>query len=203
MHATPARATLLTVEDWSTPLDLTGKFLIAMPAMADPRFERGVILLCDHSAQGSMGFILNKPVPDLKFPQLLDQIEIPRTPALRPTPVHYGGPVESGRGFVLHSQDWHPSSDNLHIKGGYRMTTSQEVLVALGRGEGPAKALLALGYAGWGPGQLESEIRRNDWLTAEAQPDLVFAADPATTWAKALASLGIDPLTLSSTAGRA
>lgn len=184
-------------------MDLTGKFLIAMPAMADPRFERSVILLFDHSAQGSMGFILNKPITDLTFPQLLDQIGIKRTQDCRNTPIHYGGPVESGRGFIIHSDDWRPAGDTLAITGGYNMSTSQEAIVALGRGEGPSQAFLALGYSGWGPGQLESEIKRNDWLTADAHPDLVFATDALTTWAKALRSLGIDPLTLSGTAGRA
>lgn len=184
-------------------MDLTGKFLIAMPAMADPRFERSVILICAHSAEGTMGFILNKPLPELKFSSLLDQIGIPHTVDLSDTLVHYGGPVEQGRGFVLHSPDWEATSSTMEVEGGFAMTASQEVLAALGRGEGPSQALLALGYAGWGPDQLESEIRRNDWLTSDSSFDLVFAPDATTKWAKALAALKIDPLTLSSTAGRA
>jgi putative transcriptional regulator len=184
-------------------MDLSGKALIAMPGMGDPRFERSVVLLCAHSADGTLGLIVNKPIPDLSFPALLDQVGIAHGAAVRPVPVQYGGPVEPGRGFVLHGDDWRVDGGTMAVPGGLAMTATQDVLTALAAGRGPARALLALGYSGWGPGQLESEILRNDWLTVEIGPDLIFAADQGGKWAAALARLGVDPLTLSATAGRA
>lgn len=184
-------------------MNLSGKILIAMPGMGDPRFEKSVVLLCSHSAEGALGLIVNKPMPDLGFPALLDQIGIATGPAVREVPVHFGGPVEPGRGFVLHGADWRAGAGTMEVPGGLAMTATQEVLVALAQGQGPAQALLALGYAGWGPGQLESEIARNDWLTSDAAADLIFARDNAAKWSGALARMRIDPLTLSAAAGRA
>ena len=184
-------------------MNLNGKMLIAMPAMGDPRFEKSVVLICSHSDEGALGLIVNKPLPDLGFPALLDQIGIAHGPGVRRVPVHYGGPVEQGRGFVLHDEGWLASNGSLKVPGGLGMTATQEVLVALAQGEGPERALLALGYAGWGPGQLEQEIGRNDWLTSESAPDLIFAPDNGAKWTGALAQMRIDPLTLSATAGRA
>lgn len=184
-------------------MDLVGKLLMAMPAMEDPRFEKTVILICAHSDDGAMGLILNKTLPDLPFAKLLEQLEIPHDPSARQIKVHYGGPVERGRGFVLHSADYAGSTSTLKISGGYGMTGTLDVLEALAQGKGPASALLALGYSGWGPGQLEAEIARNDWLTAEAAPEILFASDDGEKWVKALRQLGIDPLTLSPTSGRA
>lgn len=184
-------------------MDLSGKFLIAMPAMGDPRFERGVVLVCDHSAKGTLGLIVNKPMPDMVFSDLLDQIGITSGPAATPVAVHFGGPVEPGRGFVLHDDGWQGEAGTLAVPGGFAMTATQDVLAALAGGTGPARAILALGYAGWGPGQLESEIARNDWLTSEASGELVFGAENGGKWSAALAQLRIDPLTLSATAGRA
>lgn len=184
-------------------MDLSGKFLIAMPAMGDPRFERSVVLVCSHSDEGSMGLIVNKPMPDLAFPRLLDQIGIAHGDSVPSVSIQYGGPVEPGRGFVLHGDSWTSAGGTMKVPGGMAMTATQDVLEALARGTGPAQAFLALGYAGWGPGQLESEILRNDWLTADAAPDVIFGADQGGKWAAALATLKIDPLTLSSTAGRA
>lgn len=184
-------------------MDLTGKLLIAMPAMGDPRFERSVILICTHSDEGALGLIVNKAIPDLSLGNLLEHLDIPRAPEGRDIRVHYGGPVERGRGFVLHSRDYRGGPQTLRIAGGYGMTATLDVLEAMAKGEGPHRALLALGYSGWGPGQLEAEIARNDWLTAEAEPALVFGEADATKWAEALKSMGIDPLTLSATAGRA
>ncbi|MFN3823267.1 MAG: YqgE/AlgH family protein [Pseudorhodobacter sp.] len=186
-------------QDW----DLGGKLLIAMPGMDDPRFESSVILICAHSPDGAMGLIVNKPTPELSFAGLLEQLGIalrPDTPAIR---VHFGGPVERGRGFVLHSLDYRADGATMDIAGSYAMTATQDVLTALGRGEGPRSALLALGYAGWGPGQLEQELARNDWLTGEAADDLIFAAEDGGKWAAALRHLGIDPSALSSAGGRA
>jgi putative transcriptional regulator len=150
-----------------------------------------------------MGLILNKPVTDLSFKSLLEQLGIPHLPEGRAISVHFGGPVERGRGFVLHSPDYHAKDGTMDIAGGYGMTATQDVLRALGRGEGPQTALLALGYAGWGPGQLEAEILRNDWLTTDAPADLVFSTDPAAKWGAALRHLGVEPMALSASAGRA
>lgn len=184
-------------------MDLNGKFLIAMPALADPRFERAVVLICSHSPRGAMGMIINKPLKDLEFGELLDQLGLERDQRARPVPVHFGGPVEPGRGFVLHDGDWEASNGTTRLDGGLSMTATQEILVELGHGRGPGRALLALGYAGWGPGQLEGEIARNDWLTTEAVPDLVFGAQNDGKWTAALARLRVDPLSLSAAAGRA
>lgn len=184
-------------------MDLGGKLLIAMPGMGDPRFEKSVILVCAHSAEGAMGLIVNKPAPDLSFEGLLDQLKIPRAPRGRDIRIHAGGPVERGRGFVLHSADYHAGGATMDVPGGFGMTATIDVLAALAKGDGPSAALLALGYSGWGPGQLEAEIRRNDWLTADAPADLVFSPDDAAKWKGALRRLGIDPITLSGTAGRA
>ena len=184
-------------------MELAGQILIAMPGMADPRFERSVILVCAHSAEGAMGLIVNKPLEDLSFSSLLDQLAIPRAPQGRDIRVQFGGPVERGRGFVLHSADWVAGGATLAVPGGYGMTATLDILQALAAGGGPGKALLALGYSGWGPGQLEAEIGRNDWLTCQAPDSLIFAADDSGKWSAALKGMGIDPLTLSAAAGRA
>ncbi len=175
-----------------------------MPGMGDPRFARSVVLVCAHSDEGAMGLIVNKPAPDIRFAQLLDQLRIPRTDHGRDIRVHFGGPVERGRGFVLHSPDYRAEGGGTMAVGeGFAMTATQDILTALGAGEGPADAFLALGYAGWGPGQVEAEIARNDWLTVGAAADLIFRTDNRGKWAAALLTLGIDPLTLSAQAGRA
>ena len=184
-------------------MDLVGKLLVAMPALQDPRFEHSVILICAHSAEGAMGLILNKPVQDLSFAKLLDHLNIPKSPHGRDITVHFGGPVETARGFVLHSQDYTANESTLDILGGYGMTATLDVLEAMAQGAGPDHALLALGYSGWGAGQLESEIGRNDWLTVDPTEALIFGADDGYKWSNALRSMGIDPLSLSATAGRA
>ena len=151
-----------------------------------------------------MGLIVNKPLEDLSFSGLLEQLNIPRAPTGRDIRVHFGGPVERGRGFVLHSADWARSGEGtMAVPGGLEMTATINILEALAAGGGPGKALLALGYSGWGPGQLEAEIARNDWLTCEAPEGLVFGADDRVKWSAALRGMGIDPLTLSAAAGRA
>ncbi len=185
-------------------MDLAGQILIAMPGMTDPRFERSVVLLCAHSAEGAMGLIVNKPLEDLTFSGLLEHLGIPLDPLGRDIRVHFGGPVERGRGFVLHSADWRPPGEGtMQVPGGLEMTATINVLEALACGKGPGKALLALGYSGWGPGQLEAEIARNDWLTCDPAEGLVFGADDRVKWSAALRGMGIDPLTLSAAAGRA
>jgi putative transcriptional regulator len=184
-------------------MDLGGQILIAMPGMGDPRFEHSVILVCAHTDGGAMGLIINKPVPELSFDRLIDQLSIAKGDAGREIRVHQGGPVERSRGFVLHSRDWQAGRATMQIAGRYGMTATLDILEALAQGAGPASALLALGYSGWGPGQLEAEIARNDWLTAEASAELVFSPNDGGKWSAALRAMGIDPLMLSATAGRA
>ena len=185
-------------------MDLAGKILIAMPGMLDPRFERSVVLICAHTPEGAMGIIVNKPAAELSFTGLLEQLDIPMGRQGRDIRVHIGGPVERGRGVVLHSADWRPQAGtSMTVPGGFEMTATLDVLEALARGGGPEAAILALGYAGWGPGQLEAEIGRNDWLTGEPEAGLVFSADDGGKWAAALRRMGIDPVTLSGSAGRA
>lgn len=185
-------------------MDLAGKLLIAMPGMGDPRFDRSVILMCAHSGDGAMGLIVNKAIPEVTFAGLLEQLNIRRGPRGRDIRVHFGGPVERGRGFVLHSADYRArGAGTMQITGGFAMTATQDILAALARGTGPQAALFALGYSGWGPGQLESEIARNDWLTAEPDTGLIFADNDSSKWAAALRGMGIDPLSLSAAAGRA
>ena len=187
----------------TSPDTLEGKLLIAMPGMGDPRFEHSVVFLCAHSDDGALGLIVNKPAPELRFATLLEQLDIDVGNAARDIRVHFGGPVEHGRGFVLHSSDYGANSSTLRVGDAFGMTATLDVLEDIARGEGPDSALLALGYAGWGPGQLESEILSNGWLTCDAVPDIVFGADDSAKWTAALASLGVDAVTLSSTAGRA
>ncbi|MDW4499775.1 YqgE/AlgH family protein [Sulfitobacter sp. D35] len=184
-------------------LDLTGKLLVAMPGMGDPRFDRSVILLCVHSDDGAMGLILNKPSAEVGMTDVLDQLDIDPVAEAAAMPVHIGGPVEMGRGFVLHSREYESRLHTLEVPGGYGMTATLDILEDIARGAGPEKALMMLGYAGWAPGQLEDEIGRNGWLTADASPKLVFGTPAARKWEAALASLGIDPLGLSSAAGHA
>lgn len=184
-------------------MDLTGKFLIAMPGMGDPRFDKSVVFLCSHTPEGTMGLIVNKPGDDLTFTGLLQQVGITPDPGIAQPKVQFGGPVEMARGFVLHSSDWHAEGGTLQVPGDMAMSATLDILRAMAAGTGPRKALVLLGYAGWGPGQLEGELLRNDWLTCDAQPGLVFDAPNHGKWAQALASLGVDALALSATAGRA
>lgn len=187
-----------------SPESLTGKLLIAMPGMSDPRFDHSVVFICAHSDDGAMGLIVNKPTPELKFEDLLKQLKIAPPPQDTPTvEVHCGGPVEGGRGFVLHSADYGGNSSTLKVDERFGMTATLDVLEDLSNGTGPHQCFLALGYAGWGPGQLENELQRNGWLTCDAASDLVFEADASRKWQLALASLGIDPMMLSATGGRA
>ncbi len=182
---------------------LDGKLLIAMPGMGDPRFERSVIFLCAHSREGAMGLIVNKPAAELRFTDLLEQLGIKAGPTSIITNVHFGGPVEHGRGFVLHSPEYAVDDSSLKVSPDFSMTATIDILRDIASGAGPDRALLALGYAGWAPGQLESEIQANGWLTAPADPDLVFGARDGGKWEGALRSLSIDPTLLSAGGGRA
>ncbi|ARC89294.1 YqgE/AlgH family protein [Rhodovulum sp. MB263] len=185
-------------------MQLGGKLLIAMPGMGDPRFERSVVYLCAHSDEGAMGLIVNKPLSEISFSDLLDQLEIDRSPGAQDIRVHFGGPVEHARGFVLHSGDYRTKRDTtLRVDSDFGMTATLDILEAIAQGDGPSESLLALGYAGWGPGQLEGEILQNGWLTCDARPGLVFGGADAQKWERALRAMGVDPLVLSSAAGRA
>jgi putative transcriptional regulator len=181
---------------------LQGQLLVAMPGIGDPRFDRSVIFMCSHSAEGAMGLVINKPFTALTLPQLLDQleIEVPETPMR--LMVHSGGPVEQVRGFVLHSDEYTRES-TLHIAPGYALTATLEVLRDVATGKGPERRVIALGYAGWGPGQLDRELARNGWLMAEATDDLVFGDDLDLKWPRAIATLGFDVGMLSAQAGHA
>jgi len=183
--------------------ELTGKLLIAMPGMGDPRFDKSVVYMCAHSPDGSMGLIVNKPASGVKMDDLLKQLKIEKGPGNRGIRVHYGGPVEHGRGFVLHSLDYDSNDSTMTVDGQFGMTATLDILQEMAQGGGPDQRILALGYSGWGPGQLEAEIQRNGWLTCDATPEIVFARDNAAKWTAALASMGIDPLLLSSEAGHA
>jgi putative transcriptional regulator len=182
---------------------LAGKCLIAMPRMGDPRFIRSVVYLCAHSAEGAMGLIVNKPAPDVRLGELLDHLGIPPGPGVPDIRVHIGGPVEHARGFVLHSADYESPRGTMKVDDAISMTATTDVLERIAAGTGPKQSLLALGYAGWGPGQLESEIAQNGWLTADAMSELVFGQANEYKWTAALRSIGVDPVTLSSQAGHA
>ncbi|WP_372613289.1 YqgE/AlgH family protein [Aquicoccus sp.] len=184
-------------------MDLTGTLLIAMPGMGDPRFDKSVVFVCAHSDEGAMGLIVNKPTDDLRLSALVEQLELGEGGCARDLPVYFGGPVEHGRGFVLHSGDYTSPISTLRVNDDFALTATLDILEELAAGRGPMRAIMALGYAGWGPGQLESEILANGWLTAEAGADLVFDTADVRKWSAALRTLGVDPLSLSAAAGRA
>lgn len=187
---------------------LDGQLLVAMPIMTDKRFARSVIYMCAHSAEGAMGLIINQRAPHISFRQLLEQLSIDgsddeATPDLAEIDVHVGGPVETGRGFVLHSSDYYVADSTLPIDDGVSLTATIDILKAIAGGKGPGKAILALGYAGWRPGQLESEIQANGWLHCPADPDLLFGRDLDQKYERAMSKIGIDPSHLVSDAGHA
>ncbi|WP_146586549.1 YqgE/AlgH family protein [Puniceibacterium confluentis] len=182
---------------------LTGKMLIAMPGMGDPRFDQAVIFMCAHSDDGAMGLIVNKPTADVSLRMLLEQLSIEVVADVEGQQVHYGGPVEMSRGFVLHSPDYESVVATLEVDDWFHMTATLDILESIGQGTGPDTRLMLLGYAGWGPGQLEGELAANGWLICDATPDLVFGVDDGDKWEAALKSIGVSPLALSSEGGRA
>ncbi len=189
---------------------LDGQLLLAMPGMADERFARSVIYMCAHSADGAMGIMLNRPASVRGFPDLLEQLRviapgdrIKLPSAAKDIQVLFGGPVQTDRGFVLHSADFHIDNSTLPIDEGVSLTATIDILRAIAVGEGPHRALLALGYAGWDAGQLESEIQLNGWLHCPADPAIVFDRDLDAKYARALRSIGIDLASLSVNAGHA
>jgi putative transcriptional regulator len=181
---------------------LAGQMLIAMPQMQDPRFERTVIFLCAHTADGAMGLVINKLLDEVTFPDLLDQLNIDTGMEEDAIQVHFGGPVEAGRGFVLHSADYVQDS-TLVISEQIGMTATIDILKTIAEGNGPRQSLLALGYAGWGPGQLDDEIQQNGWLCVPADDALIFGPSLNNRWEQAMAKLGIDVNMLSGEAGHA
>jgi putative transcriptional regulator len=188
---------------------LDGQLLIAMPIMTDKRFARSVIYMCAHSADGAMGLIINQRAPHISFRELLGQLSIQDAPdeagaqELNDMAVHVGGPVETGRGFVLHSADYFAADSTLPIDEGVSLTATIDILKAIAGGKGPDRAILALGYAGWRPGQLENEIQANGWLHCSADLDLLFGGNLEEKYNRALSKIGIDPSHLVSEAGHA
>lgn len=189
---------------------LDGQLLIAMPLMSDRRFAKAVIYLCAHSEDGAMGLIINHRADHINFPDLLDRLGIVTNSSedgisneIFERQVHMGGPVETGRGFVLHSADYFASNSTLAIDDGVSLTATIDILKAIALGKGPGRSILALGYAGWSAGQLETEIQANGWLHCPADIDLLFDEDIDSKYARALAKIGIDPSHLVSDAGHA
>ncbi|HDO51760.1 MAG TPA: YqgE/AlgH family protein [Rhizobiales bacterium] len=189
---------------------LDGQMLIAMPAMADARFARAVIYLCAHSADGAMGIIINQRAPNIDFAELLEQLNIAGEgeaihlpPSKADIAVHVGGPVESARGFVLHSSDYYAEDSTLPIDERVSLTATVDILRAIASGDGPDKALLALGYAGWAPGQLEDEFQSNGWLHCPADPEILFDRNIDNKYLRALKKIGIDPSRLVNDSGHA
>lgn len=189
---------------------LIGKLLIAMPSMPDPRFAHSVVFLCAHSESGAMGVIINKPLPDLNLLTLMEHLNIDAAEAggglgsdAVDGPVHFGGPIETSRGFVLHSPDFFNPEGSLQVSDGIVLSTSVEVLAEMARGQGPAQSIVALGYAGWGPKQLDGEIQAGGWLIADAAPDMLFGTEDTGKWSAALSKIGVDPRLLSGATGHA
>jgi len=195
------------------PQSLQGKLLIAMPGLEDPNFDHSVIYICQNDAESSMGLVLNQPIIGLDFGRMLEELGIPSPHAhINERRIFSGGPVQNERGFVLHSLDYfiddvtlplNVGPEDIDLSHGLGLTVSRDILEDLSKDKGPSKALVALGFAGWGSGQLEAELRENTWLVAPASHDIIFARDPALMWQQALKTIGISPEHLSSNSGRA
>jgi len=183
-------------------LYLTGQLLVAMPGMPDERFAKTVIYMCAHNEEGAMGLVLNQRLNSLTFSELLGQLDLDKEKLSIDVLLHFGGPVEAGRGFVLHTNDYHQEA-TLEVDADLALTATVDILKAIAQGKGPQKSLLALGYAGWGPGQLDKEIRANGWLQVAGDPELIFDTDLENKWKRAMQRLGIDPRMLSDNMGHA
>ena len=183
---------------------LSGKLIIAMPTMSDPRFKRSVVCICAHNEDGAIGIIINKIIESLSFSKIIKQLKLKKnmTKSDYKDHIYFGGPVETERGFILHSADY-SSENSTSINSEISMTASTEILQALIDGNGPNKSIVALGYAGWGPGQLDTEIQSNAWLSVESDLELIFSAKTAEKWDMALEKIGVNPALLSTEAGRA
>ncbi len=183
--------------------DLNGKLLVAMPGIGDPRFSRSVILICAHSGDYTMGLVMNKPMDDLTLPELLDQLGIEQDIQLPSTYVLNGGPVCSDRGFVVHSNDYFSDGATVEVAESFSMTATRDVLRALATEGAPSQATMTLGYAGWGPGQLEHELSEHAWLVSDPHDEIVFGDAHSKKWEQTLGMLGIDPAHLHQTGGSA
>jgi len=183
--------------------DLTGKLLVAMPGIGDPRFARSVILVCAHSDDYTMGLVLNKPIDDLSLSDLLTQLDIEQDIQVPDAYVLNGGPVGTDRGFVVHSNDYYSDGATVEVSEALSMTATRDVLRALATEGAPALATMTLGYSGWGPGQLEHELSEHAWLVADPHADIVFGEAHSKKWELTLAMLGIDPAHLHMTGGNA
>lgn len=179
-----------------------GQLLIAVPHMEDPRFRHSLVYMCSHSRSGAVGLVVNKLIEDMPFADLLEQLDIETGDQSKAIRVHFGGPVEPGRGFVLHTSDY-SIDGTTGVAGGMALTATTDILRDIALGRGPAQSLLALGYSGWGPGQLDREIQDNGWLVVPADTALLFDADIDSKWQRAYAKLGVEPGALSQTSGRA
>ena len=185
-----------------TQSSLAGHLLIATSVVQNSCFNRSVIYLCAHNTEGAMGIIVNYPVENIGIKDIFEQLDIKGQPALRDIPIHFGGPVEANRGFVLHSADY-ASDESLIRKDGIAVTASLSILQALAQGDGPEQGMLVLGYAGWSPKQLEAEIEAGNWIVVPASSELVFGRDNGTKWNSAISTLGIDMGHFSSEVGHA
>ncbi|OFX08215.1 MAG: hypothetical protein A2516_11355 [Alphaproteobacteria bacterium RIFOXYD12_FULL_60_8] len=181
---------------------MTGQCLVAMPGMGDERFHKAVVFVCAHTSEGAMGLVINRALNVITFPELLDQLHIDSTPRCAHVRVHFGGPVEEGRGFVLHTTDYLKDS-TLVVDESFSLTANVDILRDMANGDGPRRSLMALGYSGWSAGQLDAEILQNLWLTVPPDEDLVFGPDLSLKWNMALDRLGVDPNMLNESAGRA
>lgn len=182
---------------------LEGKLLIALPGMPDPRFEKSVIFICAHSDEGAMGLIINKPVEGLSFREMMERLKINVSETTPDTPILFGGPVQTGRGFVLHSGEFESQDSTMPVTEEISLTATLDILRAIANGKGPEKSLFALGYAGWDSGQIEDEIRANGWIHCDADNTIIFDDALDNKWSRALKKLGIDMSGLSAHTGRA
>ena len=201
-------ATTKTKNKPDQPVSLKGQLLVAMPIMTDERFIRSVIYICEHTKEGAMGLIINHKANHISFPDLLDRLNITSKPSDQPfatgvidQKVLIGGPVEAGRGFVLHTEDYHCRNSTLNICGGISLTATIDILKDIAFGRGPKKALMALGYSGWASGQLENELQANGWINCPADSEIIFTPDLDAKYDKALAKIGVNPAYLVSDAG--
>lgn len=185
-----------------TETSLSGQVLIAMPNLTESKFTRSVIYMCAHTDEGAMGIVVNRPLNAPRFADLLKQLDVAPAPPARDIRLCDGGPVDKGRGFVLHTNDW-TGEGSLRVDDKFALTASLDVLKAIAEGGGPSQCVLALGYAGWGPGQLDAEIQKNTWLSAPPDETLLFDPSNEGKWQRAMGKLGVDPRLLSGVAGHA
>src|SRR6185295_18036718 len=195
-----SEAQLIVMSESVSGFSLTGQLLVAMPQMRDPRFTRSVIYMCAHNAEGAMGLVINRLVGSITFPDMLEQLGIASSDHSKRIKVHFGGPVDAGRGFVLHSDEYRHEG-TVAVVDGMALTATIDILKDIAGGHGPRRCLLALGYAGWGAGQLDAEIQANGWLTVPADADLVFEGDLDGKWERALGKIGVTRTQLSGEAG--